>query len=63
MQNNFDGRKFWVRAQDGTRLDSMFFPQSDEKVKTVEEMKEAGEEFTPPEYLEYPTVIFFMQNA
>ena len=37
----------------------MFFPYSDEKVKTVEEIKD-GEE---PVYLEYPTIIFFMQNA
>jgi hypothetical protein len=39
LQKNFDGRKFMIKAQDGCKLDSMFFPFNDEKVMTMEEYK------------------------
>ena len=55
---NFDGRSFMVKAQDGVKIDCMFFPHNDAKVKTVEEMR--GEE---PKYLKSPTIIFFNPNA
>jgi len=34
LQNNFDGRRFEVKARDGIMLDCMYFPFNDEKVKT-----------------------------
>ena len=40
LAKNFDGRRFAVKAQDGVRLDCMFFPFNDEKVITVAEMRE-----------------------
>lgn len=76
LAKNFDGRRFTVNSQDGTKLDCMFFPFNDEKVLTVEEVKansrqgssgqdrEAG--IAPaggPAYLQYPTIIFFNPNA
>jgi len=39
LAKNFDGRRFAVKAQDGARLDCMFFPFNDEKVITVAEMR------------------------
>jgi hypothetical protein len=47
LQNNFDGRTFMVKSQDGTNLDCMFFPHNDEKVLTMEEM-----DGNRPKYLE-----------
>jgi len=78
LAKNFDGRKFWVKAKDGTKLDCMFFPFNDQKVETIEEReakKKADEHsstFDPlrssdknneQEYVKYPTVIFFNTNA
>lgn len=71
LTNNFDGRRFSVPALDGKALDCMFFPFNEEKVLTVDELETlkskapAGTEqdFAHPEYLKYPTVIFFNQNA
>jgi len=74
LEKNFDGRKFTVKAQDGTKLDCMFFPFNNEAVKTAEELKidlqksENGkdlekQENKSPDYLLHPTVIFFNPNA
>jgi len=77
LEKNFDGRRFDVKAQDGVKLDCMFFPFNDEKVRTVQEMKskdrnepeadaEKGNqtaEYFQAEYLHYPTIIFFNPNA
>lgn len=57
LADNFDGRRFTVPSHDGTNLDCMFFPVTDEKVKTCEEMTE------PLEYLSAPTIIYFNPNA
>jgi hypothetical protein len=40
LEKNFDGRKFQVKVRDGTLLDCMFFPFSEEKVLTQKERKE-----------------------
>ena len=40
LQKNFDGRKFSVKAEDGIKLDCMFFPFNNEIVKTVDELRE-----------------------
>lgn len=72
LQNYHDGRRFVVRATDGTRLDCMFFPHNDEKVLTMDEIQnnlitandeEKGLKGQYPEYLNYPTLIFFNMNA
>ena len=67
LEKNFDGRRFDVKAQDGVKLDCMFFPFNDEKVRTAQEMNEAGAHANgnnrTPEYLQYPTIIFFNPNA
>ena len=39
LSKKFDGRRFFVKAQDGVKLDAMFFPFNEEKVRTAEEMK------------------------
>lgn len=39
LQNNFDGRTFMVKSQDGKQLDCMFFPFNDDKILTKDEMK------------------------
>ena len=67
LEKNFDGRRFRVKARDGTNLDAMFFPYNNEKVMTVEErvkLKQEDPDKNPsPSYLKYPTVIFFNPNA
>lgn len=66
LRNEFGGRRFTVRGQDGTKLDCMFFPFNDEKVLTREELKHENvgvEEPWQPTYLKYPTLIFFNPNA
>lgn len=68
LEKIFDGRRFWVKAKDGTKLDCMFFPFNDEKVLTIDELKRIDkhkdiENQTPLEYTKYPTVIFFSPNA
>ena len=68
LEKNFDGRRFWIKTRDGTKLDSMFFPFNDEKVRTMDEIQEDNpftdlEKNPMPDYLKYPTVIFFSPNA
>ena len=67
LEKNFDGRQFNVKSQDGVKLDCMFFPFNDEKVKTVQEMKELGapgqNNNQAPQHLQHPTIIFFNPNA
>ena len=72
LMKNFDGRRFWVKARDGVKLDCMFFPFNEEKVMTINELKEElkgqdieSQNLNPRnlEYLKYPTVIFFSPNA
>jgi len=50
LEKNFDGRRFTVKAQDGTGLDCMFFPFSEERVTTVAERKASKQgDVTDPE--------------
>ena len=59
LHKNFDGRRLTVKAFDQVDVDCMFFPFSEEQVLTKAEMKEDS----VPEYLGYPTIIFFNPNA
>ena len=38
LSKSYDGRRFVVKAKDGTHLDAMFFPFNKEKVKTADEL-------------------------
>ena len=77
LEKNFDGRRLSIDARDGVKLDCMFFPFNDEKVLTREEMEKEGlhdgfddieergdaDPTKTKQYLKYPTVIIFNQNA
>jgi hypothetical protein len=66
LSENFDGRRFEIQTSDSKTLDCMFFPFNDEEVLTVKEINEKkilAQLTDPPEYLKYPTVIFFNPNA
>lgn len=66
LQEGYDGRRFVLKTDDGTKLDCMFFPFNKDKVKTRKEMEEedgAAMPSTSPKYLKHPTVIFFNPNA
>jgi hypothetical protein len=39
LEKNFDGRHFWVRANEGV-IDAMFFPSTNEKVLLKDEIKD-----------------------
>jgi len=66
LEKNFDGRQFNVKSQGGVKLDCMFFPFNDEKVRTVQEMKVGAlgqNNNQAPVHLHHPTIIFFNPNA
>ena len=58
LEKNFDSRQFWVKAMDGTKLDCMFFPTTDEKVLTKNELK--GD---LRDYMKHPTIVICNPNA
>ena len=60
LSKNFDGRRFSVKGEDGVKLDAMFFPFNEDKVRTIEEQRNLK---LNPDYLKYPTIIFFNPNA
>jgi dipeptidyl aminopeptidase/acylaminoacyl peptidase len=62
LNDNFDGRRFAVPSFDGTAIDCMFFPHSDETVITASELQKDPSKKTP-QYLTAPTVIYFNPNA
>lgn len=67
LEKNFDGRRFDVKSQNGVKLDCMFFPFNDEKVRTIKEVDQDGAQGQAAnpvaEHLQYPTIIFFNPNA
>jgi alpha/beta superfamily hydrolase len=66
LEKNFDGRHFWVESKTDKdlKIDSMFFPCTNEKVLNREELKEKRDsKINDPEYLSRPTVIMCNPNA
>lgn len=61
LEKNFDGRHFFVKAQDdNNEIDCMFFPSTNEKVLTGEDLEKAEK---PPSYIDLPTVMMCNPNA
>lgn len=66
LEKNFDGRHFWVKSKTDKdfQIDSMFFPCTNEKVLSKEELKEARDaKVKDPDYLSRPTIIMCNPNA
>jgi hypothetical protein len=43
LEKNFDGRHFWIKSHDGSvKIDSMFFPSTNEQVVFGDETKPPG---------------------
>lgn len=61
LEKNFDGKHFEIRSHhDGTMIDAMFFPASNEKVMSLEAIKAAKNK---PQYVNMPTIIMCNPNA